>query len=1315
MRKKFCLNGEWDFMPDFEGKSPREAVESCHWTNRKVAVPSGWKTVVCQNSEYQPYNVFEYPTEWNDADSGVLGRTFRAGKREGKRIFLKFNGILQSSEVFVNGVSTVRSNEGFLPIETDITGLVREDGENELKVWCGSFDAVDTDTGHKLLAPCGSWFGTHSRGIWQDVFLEYVNPLSIKNIHVVTSVRRQEVCVKACVRNAGGNSRAKVWFRIFDGDAVVKEHSTDVRHFEAGADAYVEFREKWEAPTLWSPENPHLYRIQVEISENGRIADAYETRFGFREFWIEGPRFYLNGVRVNLRTDSWHYQGFVQQNREYALNWYKACRDMGCNAVRLHAMPYPELYLDAADEFGMLIIDESAIYGSGKAMQADHPLFIENCRKHLTAFVLRDRNHPCVINWSMQNEMRWVEGRDGYKAAMKGLVNAMKALDCTRPISFDGDNRLVDPGDMEIVSMHYNIDGMVKDWDRTRPLAFGEHGSFHYISPQVAAAFGGPEVYTGFDKCVEAIGAEERHFNEYARKEEVTAVSPFNMANYMMRSMPGEDVRLYWEDMTAPGAKPAVVKKHSLTINNGYLKNEPVYLPNPAFDAVRQSLKKAAVIADQYNTSFFGGTKISRSFSIYNDTESAADVKLSYGLSVNGKELVSGTDRFMHKPGERIPWKIELPFPEVDERTTAILTLVLNHEDKTADTLENTYSIYPGGRKHQAIKNNGKKIAYVGNKKSYEVLSGLLESVDYIHNPGEESLKRTDLLIIGDNYQGKAEEIQALLDAFVSRGGFVIILEQKGFAPGDMMLSGKKFFASYIADKKSSVLKGLKNEDLSFWGEENINTGDSGYLVQNAFGKPVNGDVKILLECGEGNFGWGGLLWTSLVEYSIGKGKMLLCQIGIMDNLHKVPQAMVLLRNMLEYGMGHFPARKDTAGIITARGSQGEQFIKGIGLDYTLAEAGSMSGFASIILDPDSLESANIEAFRDYIAAGGKLFILPAGTGHADALGSLLGAEVDISEAEAFQLGAKAHELTCGISAFDLYHYENVTYSPENKVNEALCTHSIRVEGGKPLFETVKNPWQDYFIKKLDAEPIKVAIADMNEKADFSPLCYGAVKNMGKGMAVLCQIRLCCGNEKIKRVYSRLFSNANISSSVSMLKYVKEKNDYAIQCFMVLPWQKHYDYNKAEAYFAAPDYVLNNLGEGVYGWMQRVEKKNGYASIPGSAGKTYFMTVFIASDINRDPEKRAVSELPDSSIVPDVFVDCNCRIKLVVNGRTYFESTDVMGDLSDQKVEDVVLGKGVNRMLLVCKGGEEDIRVNINFKNKYGDYVEGLRYLCTLD
>ena len=70
------------------------------------------------------------------------------------------------------------------------------------------------------------------------------------------------------------------------------------------------------------------------------------------------------------------------QRKEYAENWFRLCKETGINFVRLHAMPYPQFFLDAADELGMLICSESAIYGSSKATQSDDPIFLDRCREH---------------------------------------------------------------------------------------------------------------------------------------------------------------------------------------------------------------------------------------------------------------------------------------------------------------------------------------------------------------------------------------------------------------------------------------------------------------------------------------------------------------------------------------------------------------------------------------------------------------------------------------------------------------------------------------------------------------------------------------------------------------------------------------------------------------------------------------------------------------------------------------------------------------------------------------------------------------------
>jgi len=1317
MRGRICLNGEWDFLPDYRGQSPEEALQDCRWEEQKIRVPSSWRWIINPAASFQPYDLFGYPPTWNEAESGVVGRPFAVHKTGDERVFLILGGVLQRSAVYVNGEKVKQSQEAYLPIEVDITDQVRNGDGNELKVWCGPFENILTETGKKVLAPHGSWFAQMARGIWQDVYLEYRPPAYIQGVYVKTSVRQQRIVVTVSVVNQSERRRGAVRLRIVDGGTPVKEMASGEVSLEPGQVTHFRLEESWPDAIRWSPEHPHLYMLQAEWIGPGGSVDRFDTRCGFREVWIEGHKFYLNGTRINLRGDAWHYQGFAQQNKQYALNWYQACKETGINFVRLHAMPYPEFYLDAADEAGMLIVDESAIYGSSKNVQADHPRFIDACRQHLRSLVLRDRNHPSIIIWSMQNEMRWVDGRDGYKAAMPGLTRTIKELDDTRPVSYDGDNRLVDPAEMEIISMHYNIDGTVAGWQKDKPLIFGEHGKWHYVAPQVCTELAGPGAYLSFDACLDSIGLHERLFIEYARREEVTGVTPFNMANYMVKTLPHADIPLTWDDLSTPGVKPKGIRRHALTINNGYAPDEPLLRPNPSWKHVRAAFKPVTIVPNEYNTAFFGGSTLSRSFSIYNDTEKAAEAKITCRLLAGDGECIGeGEEAFAHAPGERREWGLTLPLPDVAETKVFTLELALYHGGDPVHTLGLAYRIYPRSYKDTPIHTCNKRVALLGDDASYAVITRLLDRLERLEDCSAGSLRGLDVLVIGKDFEGQLAALQPALQDFVAGGGFLLIMEQSRETPGEVTLSGRRFFSAFMNDKDHPIFRGLADEGLRFWGADNINQPGCAFMVQNAFYKPAQGDFTILLECGEGDFGWGGLLWTPLVEYTIGQGKVVLNQVDLIANFDHVPPACLLLRNVLAYGIEHEGKPMGRAGLLALPGSASEGFLRETGLECTPVSGADEAGsYSLIVLDPDALDEQKARWLHAYVERGGRLMVLPVEPRHQALLTALVGAAVEVEEATVYQVKANPHAVTRGLAPHDLYHFERVTYTPANKENVILCQNAIRLAGGENVFESVKNPWYDYFVRGFDGEYLKTAIATMAEEAECEPKCYGVVKAIGKGAILLSQIRPLRGNDKIKRVYTRLLSNVGASIHTHLLRTVKEDRDYGIESFMALPYQEHVEYDEMEAYFRDRNYTLNNLGEGVYGWMRQVEKREGVIAIPESAGKTYFLTVFVESDINRDPTRRVNNELPDSSIVPDLYVKINASFKLFVDGHCYADCENPQGDDLDLKIDDVVLDKGMNNVLLVCRGRKEDVRLNVCFKSKYGDLMEGLRYHLTLD
>lgn len=1319
MRKRECLNGEWFFIPD----------NSTHCQKQKIMVPSSWKWIVNKKSEFQPYDMFDYPEEWNEVESGIISKKLLINKENDEKVFLIFEGIFQNYIIYINNQKIYESGESFLTTEINITDYIINNSENEIKVWCGPYDTIETETGSKRVVPDGTWYANMARGIWQDVYVEYRPLTYIDDVTICTSTRNKTIEIKTNVIN-DNDKQIDLIAKVIDNGKVQNEWKLN-REVNSNNLVEISFitNQLWQDAIYWSPENPHLYILQVQLCYKGNIIDIYETSFGFREIWTEGHKFYLNGKRINLRGDAWHYQGFIQQTKEYVLNWYKVCKETGINFVRLHGMPYPKMYLDVADEVGMLVIDESAIYGSAKRIQANNHEFINNCKEHLKKLVKRDKNHPSVIIWSMQNEMRWVDGRDGYKKAMKSLSATMKELDNTRPIAYDGDNRLVDPNDMEIVSMHYNIDGTVGDWDKQKPLIFGEHGKWHYVSPQVSTVMMGADVYLSFDKSIAGVGLEEKHFIEYARREEVTGVSPFNIINYTMHMQPKGDIQVELNHRNEAGVQPKVIKAHTTPVSNGYFDQEELFYPNSSWKHIKAAFKPVTIIPNEYNHSFFDGRSIKRSFSIYNDIEKYAVVKVKYKfIAENGEIIASNEYAFNQRAGEKHEWELILQIPVVKEKTKFTLDLELYHDNNLMDLRSENYKVHPSLNKKNGIDSHEKIIAYFGEKEAYDKLNFIVDQFIKIDKCDSKTLSKIDILIIGNNCKENVVQLQPVLQEFVSSGGFLLILEQESFVPGEVTLSGKKFFSTFMNDETHPVFNDIEGQDLFFWGPENMN--DVGYtpVVSNAFNKPLQGDLKILLECGEGDFGWGGLLWTPMLEYLVGTGRVLMSQLNIIQQFDETPQASLIIRNIIQYGIDCVDSKKMSednnkqvlTGLLSPKDPNSNKFFEEIGLCYeTLANCDSINRYSQMLVDLKELKESDVHKLGKYVEQGGKIFILPIMEEEKYKLQFLLGSNVDLKPAPVYQLKTMNSELTRGLSSFDLYHFEKATYSPADKDNLVICQYAINNEKGISILESVKNPWYEFFVKGFDEEFMKISIADRVEERDFISDSYGFIQKIGKGQVVVVQLDLIDKNDKIKRIYSRLLSNFGVKMDTRILTYEKEEKDFGIRSVMALPKGKHQDYDEMEQYFGNKNYLLNNLGEGVFGWMKRVEKKDGIIYIPNSINKTYFITLFIQSDINRNPEKRENGQLPDSSIVPDVYMDINCQFKLFVNGQNYFNYNDYKvkskKGMNMFKIDDIVLDKGINRMCIICQGGNKDIQLNTCFKNKYGDYMNGLKYFLTLD
>lgn len=1325
-RKIVCLNGEWDFMPVYGVKACLDLPERLSFEEEKIRVPSSWRYMSVEGSEcfgkvgtFEPFNMFDYPGEWSKADTGIYRRTFVIPDNMlGSKLFLRFDAIMQRSRVYLNGKPVVDWEEAYLPLKAEISDKIYTNGqENELIVVCTTFEEVDIPSGEKKsLGLLGSWYGRIGRGIWQDVFLESYPEVYIEDIFVKTSVRNSSLTTTIDIENKAVATKELVLkVSVVENGIAVKRFEEMNFIIDAKVKRSINLEEKWADAKLWNPDNPYLYNLKVDLLEKDILLDTKSIRFGFREIWVEGHKFVLNGTRINLRGDSWHFQGANQMDKEYALNWFKMCKDKGLNFIRLHAEPHPEVYLEAADEIGMLIVDETTIYGSSKAMPADHPVYLDRCKKHVERLCLRDRNHPSVILWSLQNEMRWVDGRDVYKLHIPEMMEIIRSIDGTRPILLEGDNRLLPKDKSEVESYHYNIDGTIGQWDKKRPLMFGEHGGWWYICPQNSSAYIGLKAYEDTDFSVQGLALKERLYVEYARESDVSGITSFNFAHYMMKSMPDEDVYLNWERLDTPGCKPKVIRKHSLTLNNGYLKDYPRFRPNPAMEILESCYKAVTIIPSEYDTWFFDDKEIVRNFNVYNDTLENRDCKVEFAIRLDSGKVIFQEDfKFIQEPGEKKTIKVQFFPGEVIDKEVLHLEAVLYHATTQMHRLTQTYKLYPEFIKTKPVDDKGRRVAFYGTEKDFKIIRGLLPKISKIKEINDITSANFDVLILGSYINDNAENYQGILGEFTAGGGILIQMEQFKFASGDISLVKQSFFSAHINDSGHNILQGLGDEDLIFWKPYIIEETPENIILQS-FIKPVNGDVKMILECSCGDFGDGGDFWTPLMEIGYKKGTAILNQLEIMENYEKVPQACVLLRNILNYSFSLALKHKLETALLAEADGEIHKFVRGLDLELDLIDEGwDFTGYKNILADLSNVNGGTIERLSNYVKGGGNLILLKVQKKDVLKLEKLLEAKVRITGIPTYHLSkTSGNKVLMGISPVDLYRFEKVPCSPRLVENLPICENTIEIEGAVKLLESVTGTaWFDYFVGWDADEYSRIAIVDINRKNVPEKKSYMVEQKLGKGSLIVSQISTNLLNEKDIRIYSRLLANLGIFVNSRIFSYIKGHKDYSADYIMTLPYEEYNDYDTTEKYYIDKEYSLNNLGEGLYGWMKKVEKdpKDGFINLIDSVGKRYFLTCFVDY-----VEDRSIPEPQPDSINCMMDLDVNCSFKLWINGVLVFEHSKISEGIIRVIIDNIDLKKGLNRFVIASAYNNEDIKLRPVFKNRAGSFLNDVKYQLTID
>ena len=400
-----------------------------------ITIP-GFGRIVFPGGRSQGYTVagvgwyrkqFTVPKRGHNGD-----RAQRAGDEQ--LVELRFDGVFGRSDVWVNGVHLGFHPNGYTSFAYDLTPYLNRGGENVL--------AVRVDNTGKT----SRWYS--GSGIYRHTWLTVTGPVRIPRwgVNVTTPVVDQHKSVahvEVQVANSGAPAAASVRMTVLDTRGrPVATQTTPVQNLNTGATQTYAADVAIYGAGLWSPEDPNLYQVRAEVLLGGRVVDAVTATFGIRSLVFNGTvGFLLNGKPYKINGANVHHDhgplGTVAIDRaeERTIETFKAA---GFNAIRGSHNPRSPAMLDACDRLGMLVWNEfSDMWDIAKTKDDYSNYFADWWQADLTSMVLRDRNHPSVMIWSIGNEIS--SDPNGYGPRLAALV---RSLDTTRPVSLGGMNLL---------------------------------------------------------------------------------------------------------------------------------------------------------------------------------------------------------------------------------------------------------------------------------------------------------------------------------------------------------------------------------------------------------------------------------------------------------------------------------------------------------------------------------------------------------------------------------------------------------------------------------------------------------------------------------------------------------------------------------------------------------------------------------------------------------------------------------------------------------------------------------------------------------
>ncbi|MEM1645551.1 MAG: glycoside hydrolase family 2 TIM barrel-domain containing protein [Ignisphaera sp.] len=542
-RPRISLDGFWSFKLDKNRVGEKEAWYSGFESNDLVYVPSSWNE---QNPDWDQYTY----TVWYQK------KFFVPKEFEGKRAWIVFDGAGYIAKVWINGQFVGEHEGSFTRFKFSIEDKLRFGDLNLVVV------EIDNTPSIYALPPAKEFNVTafdffHYGGIHRKTYIEFTDKCFINDV-LVNTKSNGDLMLNILI---DCSKPVDIKIKLMDKEFEKVIHEDIVK----GVEKICKYSKKIQGIKPWSPEEPNLYNLVIELYIDGILKDSIYERIGFRDIEIRDNKIYLNGRPVFLkgfgRHEDFPITGKYLPGSVLVRDFY-LMKKIGANSFRTSHYPYSEEHLDLADELGFLVILEPPLCYSGIdrilprteiAKLFSDESYIERAKKVVLEMIAQHRNRPSVIMYSITNE----PPSDIPEVAefIKKIAEYIKSLDTSRPITFASFRYTRDLAleYVDVLAFNY-YKGWYSEWgdiDKGLEVVINDLEKIHRKYPDkpiIIAEFGADAIF-GLHSDPPQMWSEEyqaellrKYIETLTKKNYIVGLHIWNFADFRTPQNPGRTI-----------------------------------------------------------------------------------------------------------------------------------------------------------------------------------------------------------------------------------------------------------------------------------------------------------------------------------------------------------------------------------------------------------------------------------------------------------------------------------------------------------------------------------------------------------------------------------------------------------------------------------------------------------------------------------------------------------------------------------------------------------------------------------------------------